>query len=48
MNRECNRLSTRVWNDCLKLVKEHDQQSGKWMNKIELQKRTKGKYPIHS
>jgi putative transposase len=45
---ECNRLSAQVWNDCLKLTKEHYKQSGRWMNKTELQKRTKGRYPIHS
>jgi putative transposase len=45
---ECNRISAQVWNDCLKLAKEHDKQSGKWISKTELQKLTKGKYPIHS
>jgi putative transposase len=45
---ECNRISAQVWNDCLKLAKEHHKQSGKWISKTELQKLTTGKYPIHS
>jgi putative transposase len=45
---ECNRISAQVWNDCLKIAKDHFKQSGKWISKTELQKLTKGKYPIHS
>jgi putative transposase len=32
----------------LKIAKEYYKQHGKWMSKTELQKLTKGKYPIHS
>jgi putative transposase len=32
-----------VWNDCLKIAKQHYK-----INKTELQKLTKAKYPIHS
>jgi putative transposase len=45
---ECNRVSARVWNDCLKIAKQYYKESGKWINKTDLQKLTKGKYPIHS
>jgi putative transposase len=41
-------VSAQVWNDCLKIAKEHYKESSKWMSKTELQKLTKGKYPIHS
>jgi putative transposase len=45
---ECNRISAQVWNDCLKIAKDHYKQLGKWIKKTELEKLTKGKYPIHS
>jgi putative transposase len=45
---ECNRISAEVWNECLRLAKEHHQQTGKWITKRELQKATKGRFPIHS
>ncbi|MDA8210636.1 MAG: transposase [Clostridia bacterium] len=45
---ECNRQSALVWNDCLKIAKEYHQKSGRWIGKTELQKATKGQYPLHS
>ena len=45
---ECNRISAEVWNECLRLVKEHHLEKGKWITKTELQKATKGRFPIHS
>jgi hypothetical protein len=34
----CNRESARVWNECLRLAKEHFLQHGCWITKSELQK----------
>ena len=45
---ECNRVSAEVWNECLKLSKEIHLKTGKWVTKSELQKGTKGLFPIHS
>ena len=45
---ECNRVSAEVWNECLKLSKEIHLKTGKWATKSELQKGTKGLFPIHS
>ena len=46
---ECNRISAQIWNDCLTIAKSYAQKNnGKWINQTELQKQTKGKYPIHS
>jgi putative transposase len=36
----CNRESARVWNECLRLAKEHFLQHGCWITKSELQKQT--------
>ena len=49
MNRlfECNRVSE-AWNRCLELAKETHITTGKWITKSELQKGTKGTFPIHS
>ncbi|AGE22648.1 transposase [Geobacillus sp. GHH01] len=44
---ECNRISAEVWNECLRLAKEHHLKTGKWITKTELQKATKGRYRIH-
>ena len=44
----CNRVSAGVWNDCLEIARAYHQQHGKWIGKSDLQKATKGKYPIHS
>ena len=50
MNRlfDCNRVSAEVWNHCLALAKEKHAKTGEWVTKSELQKATKGLYPIHS
>ena len=45
---ECNRISAEVWNECLRLAKEHHLKTGKWITKTELQKATKGCFPIHN
>ncbi|MFJ7936542.1 RNA-guided endonuclease InsQ/TnpB family protein [Sporosarcina sp. NPDC096371] len=45
---ECNRVSADVWNHCLLLAKETQLATGKWITKSQLQKGTKGKFPIHS
>jgi putative transposase len=45
---ECNRVSAQVWNDCLEIAKSYYKETNKWISKTELQKLTKGKYPIHS
>lgn len=45
---ECNRISGEVWNRCLELAKETHLKTGKWITKSELQKGTKGIFPIHS
>ncbi|MCG7333652.1 transposase, partial [Sporosarcina sp. ACRSM] len=45
---ECNRVSGEVWNRCLDLAKETHLKTGKWITKSELQKGTKGTFPIHS
>ncbi|GIN93048.1 transposase [Siminovitchia terrae] len=45
---ECNRVSGEVWNFCLALAKETHLKTGKWITKSELQKRSKGIFPIHS
>ena len=46
---ECNRISAQIWNDCLAIAKNYAlKNNGKWINQTELQKQTKGKYPIHS
>ncbi|CAM3893338.1 transposase [Geobacillus stearothermophilus] len=45
---ECNRISAEVWNECLRLAKEHHLETGKWITKTELQKATKGRFSIHS
>ncbi|WP_254698732.1 hypothetical protein [Parageobacillus sp. VR-IP] len=44
----CNRESARVWNECLRLAKEHFLQPGGWITKNELQKQTKRKFHLHS
>jgi putative transposase len=44
----CNRESARVWNECLRLAKEHFLQYGCWITKNELQKQTKRKFHLHS
>lgn len=45
----CNRLSAQIWNDCLKIAKEYAlNHNGQWINKTQLQKELKGKYPLHS
>ncbi|WP_199617840.1 RNA-guided endonuclease InsQ/TnpB family protein [Paenibacillus alkalitolerans] len=44
----CNRISAHVWNDCLHFAKSHFLEHGEWIDKTQLQKATKGKYPIHS
>ncbi len=44
----CNRVSGEVWNQCLELSKETHLKTGKWITKSELQKQTKGMFPIHS
>jgi putative transposase len=44
----CNRESARVWNECLRLAKEHFLQHGCWITKSELQKQTKRKFHLHS
>jgi hypothetical protein len=44
----CNRESARVWNECLRLAKEHFLQHGRWITKSELQKQTKRKFHLHS
>jgi putative transposase len=44
----CNRESDRVWNECLRLAKEHFLQHGCWITKSELQKQTKRKFHLHS
>ena len=45
---ECNRVSGEVWNKCLDLAKQKHIETGKWISKSELQKQTKGLFPIHS
>ncbi|MGJ3221005.1 hypothetical protein [Geobacillus thermoleovorans] len=32
---ECNRISAEVWNECLRLAKEHHLKTGKWITKTE-------------
>lgn len=44
----CNRVSGEIWNRCLELAKETHMNTGKWITKSELQKGTKGIFPIHS
>ena len=45
---ECNRISATVWNDVLVIAKNYHLQYGKWINKTELQKALKQKYPLPS
>lgn len=45
---ECNRISGRIWNDCLKIARKHHKKTGKWVCKTELQQELKQKYPLHS
>lgn len=46
---ECNRISAQIWNDCLDIAKQYSlANNGKWINKTELQKALKNKYPLHS
>lgn len=45
---ELNRLSAIIYNDCLKIAKDYYKTTGRWIGKNELQKATKGKYPMHS
>ncbi|WPS85702.1 transposase (plasmid) [Brevibacillus halotolerans] len=45
---ELNRLSANVYNDCLDIAKEYHKTTGKWIGKTDLQKATKGQYPMHS
>ncbi|BBM85344.1 RNA-guided endonuclease InsQ/TnpB family protein [Candidatus Uabimicrobium amorphum] len=45
---DCNRISAKVYNDCLQISKNYSKQTGKWITKTELQKATKRKYPLHS
>lgn len=45
----CNREAANVWNDCLSLAKTYaNEHEGKWIGKSDLQRLTKGKYPLHS
>src|SRR5690606_18715706 len=44
----CNRISAEVWNDCLHIAKAYALEHGRWIGRTELQKATKGLYPIHS
>lgn len=44
----CNRESAKVWNDCLDHARTHHEQTGKWINKKQLQKLTKNQYHLHS
>ena len=46
---ECNRISAQIWNDCLSYAKDFSiANSGKWINKSQLQALVKNKYPLHS
>ncbi|WML36209.1 transposase [Clostridium sp. OS1-26] len=45
----CNRVSALVWNECLRVAKEYSvANGGKWINKTNLQKALKDKFPLHS
>jgi len=44
----CNRISGEIWSDCLRIAGEHHKKTGKWIDKTELQKAVKRKYPLHS
>ena len=45
---ELNRISAEVWNECLRLSKQHHLETGNWISQTKLQKLTKGRYPLHS
>ena len=46
---ECNRISAEIWNDCLQVSRDYSTTNeGKWINKTELQKKLKRKYPLPS
>jgi putative transposase len=44
----CNRESARVWNECLERSKDHYTKHQKWITQSEVQKRTKGRFHLHS
>jgi putative transposase len=44
----CNRESAQVWNQCLQLSKDYYTEHQKWISKSELQKKTKGRFHLHS
>ena len=45
----CNRISAMVWNESLKIAKEFSlSNNGKWIQKTELQKQLKNRFPLHS
>ncbi|KJS15445.1 MAG: transposase [Peptococcaceae bacterium BRH_c4b] len=43
-----NRESAKAWNDCLAYAREYHKSNGKWIDKSDLQKLTKGRYHLHS
>lgn len=46
---ELNKVSAEIWNTSLLTAKEYSMQNGgKWINKTELQKSLKKKFPLHS
>lgn len=45
---QCNKLSAEVWNLCLELDKNYQEQHGKPINRTELQKSTRKCVPLHS
>ena len=45
----CNRISAQIWNESLRIAKEYAlTNNGDWINRTELQKRLKNRYPLHS
>jgi putative transposase len=44
----CNHESARVWNECLQISKDHYSEYQTWISRSKLQKRTKGKFHLHS
>ncbi|CAM4142434.1 transposase [Paenibacillus alkaliterrae] len=45
---DCNRESAQVWNECLQLAKDYYMKHQKWISQSELQKKTKGRFHLHS
>ena len=46
---ECNSIGGEIWNQCLIEAKDYSlANNGKWINKSQLQKALKGKFPLHS